>query len=274
MSNNRLLLIEDDYDVAEMLLMYFSSHGYEVFHADTGMRGIELARTKFPNLILLDVMLPYMDGYDVCLNLRQAALTKYIPILFLTQKDERAAKVRGLELGADDYITKPFDIDELRLRVQGAIRRATRENLHEPRTGLPTGQLVEEELSARTNTQAELKFTLHNFDAYSEVYGFVAANQIMAHTVKIIQQAVTEYGSERDFIGIHEDQFIVLTHSREPLALAEGVITRFNREIPAFYTFIDVDQGGIRVMDDSGHEMLVPIMSLEAITEAGEQQGK
>ncbi|HEX2621674.1 MAG TPA: response regulator transcription factor, partial [Phototrophicaceae bacterium] len=141
MNNSRLLLIEDDHDVAEMLIMYFTSHNYDVLHADGGLAGIEIARTKFPALILLDVMLPYMDGYDVCRQLRQTSMTKYIPILFLTQRDERAAKVKGLELGADDYITKPFDIDELRLRVQGSIRRATRENLHEARTGLPTGPL-------------------------------------------------------------------------------------------------------------------------------------
>ena len=111
MNNSRLLLIEDDHDVAEMLIMYFASHNYEVLHADSGLAGIDIARTKFPALILLDVMLPYMDGYDVCRHLRQTSMTKYIPILFLTQRDERTAKVKGLELGADDYITKPFDID-------------------------------------------------------------------------------------------------------------------------------------------------------------------
>src|SRR5688572_25118114 len=145
MAKHRLLLIEDDPDVAEMLLMYFQALEYDVLHADNGKEGIELARTKFPNLILLDVMLPDMDGYEICFRLRKMSLTKYIPTLFLTQKDERASKVKGLELGADDYITKPFDIDELRLRVEGAIRRATRENLHEARSGLPTGQLIEDE---------------------------------------------------------------------------------------------------------------------------------
>jgi len=271
MANNRLLLIEDDYDVAEMLLMYFTSQGFEVVHADTGIKGIDLARTKFPNLILLDVMLPYMDGYDVCIQLRQAALTKYIPILFLTQKDERAAKVRGLELGADDYITKPFDIDELRLRVLGAIRRAARENLHEPRTGLPTGQLVEEELMNRAPQQSTLRFGLHHFEAYSEVYGFVAANQIMAYTAQIIQEAVAESGSERDFIGIYDEQFIVLTFSPHPQSLADHILQRFADEVTAFYTFIDADQGGISVNDGA---TLIPIMSLDATLEMGEHQGR
>lgn len=266
MPNNRLLLIEDDYDVAEMLLMYFQTHGYEVIHADTGLRGIEMARSRFPNLILLDVMLPHMDGYDVCLNLRQASLTKYIPILFLTQKDERASKVRGLELGADDYITKPFDIDELRLRVQGSIRRATRENLHEPRTGLPTGPMVEEERLNRKDAQSELAFKINHFDGFQEVYGFVAANQIMSHTANVIQRTVGELGTEQDFVGILDDTFIVLTHSTQAQAIADRVVEQFNREIPAFYSFLDVDRGGVLITED-GNERLVPIMTLNASVE-------
>jgi PleD family two-component response regulator len=271
MPNNRLLLIEDDHDVAEMLLMYFNSHGYQVYHADNGPVGIDMARTTFPNLILLDVMLPVMDGYDVCVQLRHTALTKYIPILFLTQKDERASKVRGLELGADDYITKPFDIDELRLRVQGSIRRATRENLHETRTGLPTGPLVAEERARRTIEQCELLFRLENFSSYNDVYGFVAGNQVMSYAGRTIQQVIGEQGTANDFVGVDSDEFVVLTHSPDPDALADAVVARFNNEIHTFYSFLDVDQGGIRVVDDGGGESLVPLMrlSVEARTSAG-----
>ena len=143
MSKKRLLIIEDDVDVSEMLTTYFESQGYEVFHATEGTEGIAMGRAKLPNLILLDVMLPDMDGFDVCRALRTTTLTKYIPITFLTQRDARADKVAGLELGADDYVTKPFDIEELRLRVQGSIKRATRDHLHEPRTGLPGGPMID-----------------------------------------------------------------------------------------------------------------------------------
>ncbi|MCS6872143.1 MAG: response regulator [Anaerolineae bacterium] len=144
MLRKRLLLIEDDFDVAEMLQVYFTAQGYEVFTALNGKEGIAMARAKSPNLILLDVMLPDMDGFDVCRGLRTTPLTKYIPIIFLTQRDRRADKVAGLELGADDYITKPFDIEELRLRVQGSLRRASCEALTDERTGLPVGHAVAE----------------------------------------------------------------------------------------------------------------------------------
>ncbi|MEO1443783.1 MAG: response regulator, partial [Chloroflexota bacterium] len=90
MQTKRLLIVEDDYDVAEMLLMYFTAKQYEVYHADTGMGGIDLARKKLPNLILLDVMLPELNGYEVCAHLRNVSLTKHIPVIFRTQKDGRA----------------------------------------------------------------------------------------------------------------------------------------------------------------------------------------
>ena len=102
------------------------------------------------NLVVLDIMLPDIDGYEVCRTLRTNMRTSHIPVIFLTQKDERSDKLQGLELGADDYITKPFDIEELKLRVQGAIRRSERESLTDPRSGLPAGRLIEEQLRLST----------------------------------------------------------------------------------------------------------------------------
>ncbi len=267
MPNNRLLLVEDDVDVAEMLLMFFSSIKYEVTHADNGKAGIEIARTKFPNVILLDVMLPDMDGYDICYQLRQMSLTKYIPIIFLTQKDERSSKVKGLELGADDYITKPFDIDELKLRVERSIRTATRENLHEPRTGLPTGQFVDEELKKRRANGAKVvRFALKGFDAFAEVYSFMAANDVLYHAGKTVRDVVSEQGETEDFVGITSDEFIVATYSKEADTLENDIKTRFNEQVKAFYTFHDADKGGILLDEGTEKERFVPIMTFNSIS--------
>ena len=194
MSKKRLLIIEDDVDVSEMLVVYFKSQDYEVFHAEEGADGIALARAKMPNLILLDVMLPDMDGFDVCRALRTTTLTKYIPITFLTQRDGRADKVAGLELGADDYVTKPFDIEELRLRVQGSIRRASRDHLHEPRTGLPGGPMIEAEL--RRLQQADqpkpyLDIVINGFSVFREAYGFMSADEALSLAATVLTGVVT-----------------------------------------------------------------------------------
>ncbi len=268
MAQYRLLLVEDDFDVAEMLLMYFQSIGYEVLHADNGADGIEIARTKFPNLILLDIMLPDMNGYDICFRLRNMSLTKYIPTIFLTQKDERSSIVKGLELGADDYITKPFDIDELRLRVEGSIKRATRENLHEPRTGLPTGQLVVEEVTARVQRGAQvLYFDLEGFDAYTDTYSFIAASDVLYHAGKTIRDVLSEHSSD-DFVGINGQTFVVATDSKDLDALEAKIKQRFNEQVRAFYTFTDADRGGITLDVGTPQERFVPLMAFKTKREA------
>src|SRR5512140_3140820 len=146
MGKSRLLVVEDDIDIGNMLKIYFGGMDFDV---DVAMRGSDaLERTKqvLPHLIVLDIMLPDIDGYEVCRNLRTSMRTSHIPVIFLTQKDERSDKLQGLELGADDYITKPFDIEELKLRVQRAIARSEQQSLTDPRSGLPSGRLIEEQL--------------------------------------------------------------------------------------------------------------------------------
>jgi CheY-like chemotaxis protein len=265
MPSKRLLVIEDDYDVAEMLVMYFTSHQYEVYHADSGMMGIEMARSKFPQLILLDVMMPDIDGYETCRRMRQMTLTKYIPVIFLTQRDERANKVKGLELGADDYITKPFDVEELRLRVQAAIRRATRESLHESRTGLPTGPLVEEELQRRQfsdETSTGLYLGLEGFKTYCDVYGFLAGNEVFGFAARAIQQVVSQHGTTSDFVGVVDDHFVVLTSAAAPAELEARIRKAFDEGVKAFYSFADVERGGLLVDAGGPDERLSPIMGI------------
>lgn len=263
---HRILLIEDDYDVAEMLLMYFQAQGHDVHHADTGSGGVALARRIIPHVILLDVMLPDMDGYDTCLELRNKSLTRYIPILFLTQRDERAAKVKGLELGADDYVTKPFDVDELRLRVQGSIRRATRENLHEARTGLPTGELVESELQQRKNESFhQLRFRISDYYAYADLYGFMAAYDVLFHAGKTIQDTLVNLGTPDDFAGIVDDDFVLLTYAEDIQAIEESIYQDFNESVKTFYNFVDANRGGILIQADTGDEEFVPFMQLQRV---------
>ncbi|HEX2907623.1 MAG TPA: response regulator [Phototrophicaceae bacterium] len=269
MPSKRLLVIEDDYDVAEMLVMYFTSYQYEVFHADSGMVGVEMARTKYPHLILLDVMMPDIDGYETCSRIRHMTLTKYIPVIFLTQRDERANKVKGLELGADDYVTKPFDVDELRLRVAGAIRRATRESLHETRTGLPTGLLVEEEIQRRRYSDqryTSLQFGLDGYKAYCDVYGFLAGNEVFGFAARSIQQVVSECGTTGDFIGVREDHFIVLTDTEKAKTIETRIRDAFTEGVKTFYSFADVERGGLVLNAGTSEENVAPLMGLVAIT--------
>ena len=181
MGKARLLITEDDVDISNMLKIYFSGLGYDVDVAMRGSEALEKTRQVLPHLIVLDIMLPDIDGYEVCRTLRTNTRTSHIPVIFLTQKDERSDRLQGLELGADDYITKPFDIEELKLRVQGAIRRSERESLTDPRSGLPAGRLIEEQLRKiiRETGWSYLDIRINNFEAFKDVYGFVAGDDVL-----------------------------------------------------------------------------------------------
>jgi DNA-binding response OmpR family regulator len=214
MGKARLLIVEDDPDIANMLKIYFTSLDYEVEIAPRGKDALEKTRQGMPHLIILDIMLPDIDGYEVCRTLRMNTRTSHIPVIFLTQKDERSDKLQGLELGADDYITKPFDIEELKLRVQGAIRRAERESLTDPRSGLPAGRLIEDQLRQiiREKGWALLDIRINHFEAFRDVYGFVAGDDVLRFTAMLLSEVVDELGTPDDFIGhAGGDNFIIIT---------------------------------------------------------------
>ena len=214
MGNARLLVVEDDVDIANMLKIYFSGMKYDVDVAHRGRDALEKVKRALPHLIVLDIMLPDIDGYEVCRNLRVSTRTSHIPVIFLTQKDERSDKLQGLELGADDYITKPFDIEELKLRVQGAIRRSERESLTDPRSGLPAGRLIEEQLRRiiREKEWALLDVRLNHFEPFKDVYGFVAGDDVVRFAAMVIGEVVDELGTMSDFIGhAGGDNFIIIT---------------------------------------------------------------
>ena len=120
--SKRVLVVDDEKNIIDILKYNLVKSGYETVCAYDGAEGLELARSSDPDLILLDVMLPYMDGFEVCRTLRREG--NNVPIIMLTAREEETDKVLGLELGADDYVTKPFSVRELMARVGSNIRRA------------------------------------------------------------------------------------------------------------------------------------------------------
>ncbi|HCR70326.1 MAG TPA: diguanylate cyclase, partial [Anaerolineae bacterium] len=255
MANARLLVVEDDVDIANMLKIYFSGLQFDVDVANRGRDALEKTKQVLPHLIVLDIMLPDIDGYEVCRTLRTSTRTSHIPVIFLTQKDERSDKLQGLELGADDYITKPFDIEELKLRVQGAIRRAERESLTDPRSGLPAGRLIEEQLRKiiREKSWALLDVRVNNFEAFKDVYGFVAGDDVLRFAAMLIGEVVDELGTPSDFIGhAGGDNFIIITTNEAAPLIRQRVKQRFAEEVQSHYNFIDRQQGFIQAPKAEG----------------------
>ncbi len=265
MSEGRILVVEDDTDISNMLNIYFNSQGYDVLVAGRGGDALDMCRKKLPNLVVLDIMLPDMDGYDVCRRLRSNLRTSHIPIIFLTQRDERGDKIAGLELGADDYITKPFDIEELKLRVQNALRRASYENLTNPTTSLPSGKLIEEQLKLlmRRNNWSILYMGINHMQAFNDVHGFVAGDDVLRFVAMVISETVDEMGTPDDFIGhAGSDDFVLITVPDKAPILKEKIASRFNKEVGTFYDFRERERGYLLVKDASGQEQQVPLMTL------------
>ena len=265
MDKARLLIVEDDPDISNMLKIYFTSQGYEVEAALRGQTALEKTRQGMPHLIVLDIMLPDIDGYEVCRNLRTNTRTSHIPVIFLTQKDERSDKLQGLELGADDYITKPFDIEELKLRVQNAISRAERESLTDPHTGLPSGRLIEDQLRQiiRNDGWTFMDVRIDAYEPFKDVYGFIAGNDVLRFTAMLIGEVLDELGTTNDFIGhAGADNFIIITNGGAAKEIKQKLKQRFAEEVLTQYNFMDRQQGYISYATKEGGVKEAPLMTI------------
>ncbi|HSQ38815.1 MAG TPA: response regulator [Anaerolineales bacterium] len=266
MSGGRVLVVEDDFDISSMLQLYFKSQGYEVYVAPRGGVALEMTRQNMPNVIVLDIMLPDIDGYEVCRQLRTNLRTSHIPIIFLTQKDERNDKIQGLELGADDYITKPFDLEELRLRVRNTIKSAEVASLTSPSTGLASGRLIEQQLRELMRRQdwGILYIGINGLGAFNEVYGFVAGEEVLRFTGMLLNDAIDEMGTADDFIGhIGGDNFIIITRKELVTPLRTEIIARFKENVGTHYDFMTRMQGYLVVKDEDDKEVHKPLMTLQ-----------
>jgi DNA-binding response OmpR family regulator len=237
-----ILIVEDDVDVAEMLTAYFRAQGFEVVAVNWGEAAVQACRADRPDLVILDIRLPDIDGFEVARRLRSNQRTLDIPIIFLTEKRDRVDRMKGLEVGADDYITKPFDIQELRLRVRNALRRTTQSALTNPVTGLAEGVLVDERLRECLESLewALLLVAIENLSEFREAYGFVASDDVQRAISLMIHNAMRDVGSSSDFVGqLSATEFILVTTPANLPVLTERIRSRLEQSLDYFYPLKD-----------------------------------
>jgi DNA-binding response OmpR family regulator len=248
-AKQKILIIEDDLDVADMLNAYFRVQGYEMFTVNWGEDGVRACQTSRPDIIILDIRLPDIDGYEVARRLRDNRRTADIPIIFLTEKRERGERIQGLELGADDYITKPFDVQELRLRIRNALHRAEQDSLTNPVTGLPDGKLVDERISECLHklNWAMLIVSLENLDAFREAYGFVASDDVLRAVSLMVHNVVKEMGDAQDFLGhLGVTDFVLITEPERTANLKDRIRSRLEQSLDYFYPIKDREKSSTR----------------------------
>ncbi|MGC9394474.1 MAG: response regulator [Anaerolineae bacterium] len=242
-----ILIVEDDANTAEMLSAYFSSVGYQVSHAAWGQDALKIASEKLPDLIVLDIHLPDIDGYEVCMTLRSQRRTEHTPIIFLTERRERMDRLTGLQLGAVDYITKPFDVQELRFRVRNVLRRSNLDTLLHPVTGLPTSMLIEEQVERviENANLAIIGLALHGMKAFSDAYGFVTHDDVLRAVALILRNTSTEIMANDPFVGqLDTYQFLVVAPTGQEGYIVLGRLNqRLNEAISFFYPHLDWESG-------------------------------
>ncbi|MDZ4770087.1 MAG: response regulator [Chloroflexota bacterium] len=254
---SRILIVEDDHDLAEMLDAYFRVQNYEVMTAAWGHDALRLAHEHLFSLIMLDIRLPDISGYDICRELRRDRRTADVPIIFLTEKRDRIDKLQGLELGVVDYVTKPFDIQELKLRVRNAINRAQQQTIINPITELPDQPIVEEKLTALIYSDAPwalVALTLVGLPHLRENYGFVAADEMLRAVTLMVRNALRDGASDDDFIGhLGAEELVIVTTTERAAPMRDKIIARVNLSIPHFYRPQERESGQMNYLRlDSG----------------------
>ena len=232
-----ILVVEDQPNTAEMLTAYFEAQGYKVTSVGWGKDALVFTEETIPDLIMLDIRLPDIDGYEVCRHLRAHRHTEHIPIIFLTERRERKDRLMGLELGAVDYVTKPFDVQELRLRVRNVLRRSNLKQLSHPITGLAAASLSDERLRELLTCAdwAVLSVGLRGLEKFAEVYGFVVRDDVVRAVALMLNHVVNESGDPDAFVGHLDDTNIFVVIAPDKVKQVQRALTARLDEVMAFF---------------------------------------
>jgi diguanylate cyclase (GGDEF)-like protein len=265
-SKLRILVAEDELNLRQVLTLQLEVAGYEVVEAENGQIALEKAQTILPDLVLLDVMMPQMDGYEVCRRLRASFTTRHIPIIMLTARGEDDARLTGLEGGANDYIIKPWGKRELELRIKNALEWSHQQRSASPLTGLPGNQSITLELKkrlARSAPFAMLQIDIDFFKSFNDQYGYTRGDQAIQTLARKISEAAQKHSGGEDFVGhIGGDDFVMLTEPERAERVAEDIIAAFNAAVLELYDPEDRDRGFIEVPNRRHVTERFPLMSL------------
>jgi PleD family two-component response regulator len=261
-----ILVVEDELSLATMLTTLLTGEGYAVVTAHTGESALAHALQTPPDLVLLDLTLPGMDGFEVLRLLRAEAKTVHIPVIILTGRDALNDKLHAFNiLKVNDYLTKPFNNDELLARV-GALVHHTQTHLLSPLTRLPGGVLVERAIEQRFAAGEPWAFVyidLDHFKALNDGYGFWRGNEMIRMLTRAVLAAVSECGNPQDFIGhIGGEDFVVLTTPERMRPLCAAIITHFAESSKRFYRAEDLARGAFLAVGRDGPEKLFPLVTV------------
>lgn len=262
----KLLMADDDRTFRNLITRIFAGTEWDVVAVSDGKAAMEQLNGSRPDLILLDINMPNLDGREVLEKVRRDPSLSMTPVIILSGIDSSAEKVAELNLGADDYITKPFDVMELVSRIENALKRNTRTLNANPLTLLPGAPSIEEEANARIRRCVPLAFLyldIDNFKAYNDCYGYLNGDNAIKQLAKILSRLQEDFREEEVFIGhIGGDDFAIITRPENAETLAAEIARRFDELAPELYTIQDRTRREIVSRDRAGNERTYPLMTL------------
>lgn len=260
------MIVDDNPGVREVISAGFKHMNYECILAEDGEAALEKLKTHTPDLIILDVMMPKIDGFQLCRMIKKNIFLSKIPIIMLTARNSIEDRIYGLDVGADDYIGKPFDLKELMARAKSLIRRTKLVMDRDPSTNLPGAAAIEREIQSRIDGKLEYAvcyMDLDNFKPYADSYGFNMANKVIQMTARVIAGTVMLEGNEDDFVGhIGGDDFIVISTPEKFESLCQRIIKEFDEKILFYYHSEHLAKGTFRGVDREGIERDFPITTI------------
>ncbi|MDR0876307.1 MAG: response regulator [Clostridiales Family XIII bacterium] len=263
--SKKILLIDDSPFFRGQLKLSLSKE-YEVFEAGTGAEGLDMVKREKPDLVLLDIVMPDYSGFEICRILRDSESNNLMPIIMITSQDAQEDVLVGLELGADDYVKKPFNERELLSRIKNIFRRIDRNRNANPLTGLSGNLEIQREITSRITKGfgfAVIYGDLDNFKAYNDVYGFSNGDRIIILTADILRDQVALWGNSEDFVGhIGGDDFLVVTTPDKVSKVCEEIIADFDEKVLNFYNENDRNSGYITTTNRKGERDTFPLMTI------------
>jgi signal transduction histidine kinase/DNA-binding response OmpR family regulator len=269
-SGARVLVVDDDPAVRAICGEVLRSQGWAVDGAGTCEEARRVLAERRPEVVLLDVQLPDGDGFALLEGLAARRATEPFGVVFLSARGETGDKVRGLRLGADDYLTKPFDAQELVARIDAVVRRREAALHASPMTRLPGGRAIDREVERRLEARTGFALSyvdLDNLKAYNDSYGYAKADGVILQAAGILRDALERHGGEGSFLGhVGGDDFVLLTPRERAARVCSEVVSAFDRVIPLYYDRADRERGGIEAVDRFGARRSFPILSVSIAT--------
>ena len=261
-----ILVVDDELCLREMLTDIFTIAGYNVITAQDGKEGLEKIEKYSPDFVILDGSMPVMDGFETLVQIRKNPKFINLPVMMFTALTGENEQIKGLNLGADDYITKPFKTPILLTKVKSILDRKKKSIEVNPLTSLPGNLCIKENVERRIADKTHfslLYVDLDNFKSFNDKYGFYAGDKVITFTAELLQNIIKEFGVPSDFVGhIGGDDFVIITEKDNSTVLAENIIKEFDKQVPNFYAKEDLKNGFIVSVDRNNKTQKFPIMTI------------